>query len=306
MRIIAGKYRSRKLITLEGLATRPTLDQTKEAIFSSLGGYINDFVILDVFGGSGALSLESISRGAKEAYIIDSNPDAVKIIKKNAENLGVGQELHVYLGDYKKILERLNNKKFDIVFLDPPFRMKVIDELCQYLIENDMISDGGKGWWNMRIGLYPGTFDPITNGHLDIIKRGSTLFDKLYILVANNINKKTMFTVEERMNMIKEATKDIDNIEVVTSDLLTVEYAKSINAVAMVRGLRMVSDFEYELQMATLNRCIDHNVETIFIMSSHQYSFLSSSSVKEIARFDGDISSFVPKNVEIALKNKLK
>lgn len=82
-----------------------------------------------------------------------------------------------------------------------------------------------------------------------------------------------MFTVEERMNMIKEATKDIDNIEVVTSDLLTVEYAKSINAVAMVRGLRMVSDFEYELQMATLNRCIDHNVETIFIMSSHQYSF---------------------------------
>ena len=92
----------------------------------------------------------------------------------------------------------------------------------------------------------------------------------------------------------------------VTSDLLTVEYAKSINAVAMVRGLRMVSDFEYELQMATLNRCIDHNVETIFIMSSHQYSFLSSSSVKEIARFDGDISSFVPKNVEIALKNKLK
>ena len=158
----------------------------------------------------------------------------------------------------------------------------------------------------MRIGLYPGTFDPITNGHLDIIKRGSTLFDKLYILVANNINKKTMFTVEERMNMIKEATKDIDNIEVVTSDLLTVEYAKSINAVAMVRGLRMVSDFEYELQMATLNRRIDHNVETIFIMSSHQYSFLSSSSVKEIARFDGDISSFVPKNVEIALKNKLK
>lgn len=143
MRIIAGKYRSRKLITLEGLATRPTLDQTKEAIFSSLGGYINDFVILDVFGGSGALSLESISRGAKEAYIIDSNPDAIKIIKKNAENLGVGQELHVYLGDYKKILERLNNKKFDIVFLDPPFRMKVIDELCQYLIENDMISDGG-------------------------------------------------------------------------------------------------------------------------------------------------------------------
>ena len=125
----------------------------------------------------------------------------------------------------------------------------------------------------MRIGLYPGTFDPITNGHLDIIKRGSTLFDKLYILVANNINKKTMFTVEERMNMIKEATKDIDNIEVVTSDLLTVEYAKSINAVAMVRGLRMVSDFEYELQMAQTNHKLASDVETIFLTTNLQYSY---------------------------------
>ena len=141
MRIIAGKYRSRKLITLEGLATRPTLDQTKEAIFSSLGGYINDFVILDVFGGSGALSLESISRGAKEAYIIDSNPDAVKIIKKNADNLGVGQELHVYLGDYKKILERLNNKKFDIVFLDPPYDKNLVTKAIEKLIQNNLLND---------------------------------------------------------------------------------------------------------------------------------------------------------------------
>lgn len=143
MRIIAGKYRSRKLVTLEGLATRPTLDQTKEAIFSSLGGYIQDFVVLDVFGGSGALSLESLSRGAKEAYIIDENPAAIKIIKENAGNLKVGNELHVFQGSYKTIIDRFRNKKFDIVFLDPPFRMKVIDELCQYLIENNMIEDGG-------------------------------------------------------------------------------------------------------------------------------------------------------------------
>lgn len=143
MRIIAGKYRSRKLVTLDGLATRPTLDQTKEAIFSSLGGYINDFVVLDVFGGSGALSLESLSRGAKQATIIDSNIDAINIIKKNASNLGVKDELIILYGNYINVLERLKKQQFDIIFLDPPFRMKVIDELIEYIIENKMITEGG-------------------------------------------------------------------------------------------------------------------------------------------------------------------
>lgn len=143
MRIIAGKYRSRKLYTLDGLQTRPTLDQTKEAIFSSLGGYIPEFTILDVFGGSGALSLESLSRGAKHATIIDANIDAINIIKKNASSLGIGKELAIYHGTYTTILNNLNNNKYDIVFLDPPFRMKVIDELCEYLIKHDMIESGG-------------------------------------------------------------------------------------------------------------------------------------------------------------------
>lgn len=143
MRIIGGKYKSRKLATLEGVATRPTLDGTKEAIFNSLGNYIPDFVVLDVFGGSGALSLESISRGAKIAYVIDKSPDAVKIIKKNVESLKVENQVVVLLGAYEDILKRFKNMKFDLVFLDPPFRMKVIDELITYLITNDMISDGG-------------------------------------------------------------------------------------------------------------------------------------------------------------------
>lgn len=155
-----------------------------------------------------------------------------------------------------------------------------------------------------KIGVYPGTFDPITNGHLDIIKRGSALFDKLYILVANNINKQTLFSVEERIDLIQHAVADIHNVEVVSSLLLTVEFAKSVHAVAMLRGLRMVSDFEYELQMATLNKCIDDTIETIFIMSSHEYSFLSSSSVKEIAKFNGDVSHFVDAYTNQALKEK--
>ena len=144
MRIIAGINRGRKLETLEGLSTRPTLDGTKEAIFSSLGGMLPGFTILDVFGGSGALSLESISRGAKKAYILDNNLDAINIIKKNAQNLNSMKELTVLYGDYKQIIKRFDNSKmFDIIFLDPPFWLKVIDELIIYIIENDLLADGG-------------------------------------------------------------------------------------------------------------------------------------------------------------------
>ena len=143
MRIIAGTFRSRKLETLEGLKTRPTLEKTKGAIFSSIGGYLPGFVVLDVFGGSGALILESISRGASDAYIIDNNIDAINIIKRNTKSLGVEKQMHIYHGSYINVLEKLKNKKFDVVFLDPPFRMKVIDELMEYLIKNDMVEIGG-------------------------------------------------------------------------------------------------------------------------------------------------------------------
>lgn len=158
----------------------------------------------------------------------------------------------------------------------------------------------------MRIGVYPGTFDPITNGHLDIIKRAYQLFDKLYIVVPVNIQKSSLFTTDERVNLIKEVTKDLPNVVVTKTSLLTVEFAKSVGAQAMIRGLRMVSDFDYELQLATINKCLDETIETIFIMSSHEYSFLSSSSVKEMAKFNGDVSKFVPQIVNEALKLKYK
>ncbi|MBQ8293604.1 MAG: pantetheine-phosphate adenylyltransferase [Bacilli bacterium] len=158
----------------------------------------------------------------------------------------------------------------------------------------------------MKIGVYPGTFDPITNGHIDIIKRSKNLFDKLYVVIPNNTNKQPLFSLEERLNLLKEVLADEEFVEVTTTDLLTVDFAKSVDATAMLRGLRMVSDFEYELQMATMNKCLNDEIETVFIMSSHEYSFLSSSSVKEIAKFGGDYSSFVPEVVRLAVENKIK
>ncbi|MGM0902595.1 MAG: pantetheine-phosphate adenylyltransferase [Bacillota bacterium] len=154
------------------------------------------------------------------------------------------------------------------------------------------------------IAVVPGSFDPITYGHLDIITRAAKVFDEIYISVLNNSSKRPLFTVEERMELIKQVTKDIPNVKVDTFHGLLVEYAASVNANAIVRGLRAVSDFEYEMQITSMNRLLDKGIETFFIMTNNQYSFLSSSIVKEVAQYHGEISELVPLEVEKALNNK--
>ena len=158
----------------------------------------------------------------------------------------------------------------------------------------------------MRIGVYPGSFDPVTNGHLDIIKRGSKLFDVLYVVVPSNIQKNTLFSTEERMALLKEVTKDIDNIVIDSTSKLTVDYAKSVNATAMLRGLRMVSDFEYELQIAQSNKAQHSDIETVFLTTDIHYSYLSSTIVREFASYGGDISSFVPKEIIPLVEEKYR
>ncbi|TYP59985.1 pantetheine-phosphate adenylyltransferase [Thermosediminibacter litoriperuensis] len=156
----------------------------------------------------------------------------------------------------------------------------------------------------MNVAIYPGSFDPVTNGHLDIIERSSRLFDRLIVAVLRNPSKKPLFTVEERIEMIKGSVSHIKNVEVDHFSGLLVDFARLKKARIIIKGLRAVSDFEYELQMALMNKKLDREIETIFIMTSTKYSYLSSSVVKEVASLGGCVKDLVPPMVAEKLKEK--
>ena len=156
------------------------------------------------------------------------------------------------------------------------------------------------------IAIYPGTFDPVTLGHIDIMRRALKIFDKVIIAVALNPKKDPLFSLEKRVNFIKEATKNLKNLEVLPFDNLLISLAHSKNASVVIKGLRAISDFEFELQMGLMNRTLDEKIETLFMIPSQEFSFLSSNLVKETARHDGDVSKLVPKIVFKELKKKFK
>jgi len=157
----------------------------------------------------------------------------------------------------------------------------------------------------MKRIIYPGTFDPITNGHLDIAERASKLFDELIFVVANNPDKNQLFSVEERMEMIHISTGHLSNVKVDSTKILTVDFAKDNSALAIIRGLRHVSDFEFEFQMAMMNYHLSPEITTIFMMPSEKYVHLNSTVIKDIAKLEGDISEYVPKHVLEQLHLKL-
>lgn len=155
-----------------------------------------------------------------------------------------------------------------------------------------------------KIAVYNGTFDPVTNGHLDIIERAAKIFDKLYVTICIHPTKKGLFSLDERKKLLKEATSQFDNVYVDATDLLAVEYLKSINASVLIRGLRSTTDFNYELSYAQSNQYLDKNIEIMYLMTRPSHSFISSSVVKEIASYHKDLTSLVPECVAQALKEK--
>ncbi|PIU21220.1 MAG: pantetheine-phosphate adenylyltransferase [Candidatus Diapherotrites archaeon CG08_land_8_20_14_0_20_34_12] len=158
----------------------------------------------------------------------------------------------------------------------------------------------------MKCVIYPGSFDPITFGHLDVIERASKIFDKVIVAIANNPEKKQLFSITERLNLAKESTANLKNVEIESFDGLLVDYLDKKGCFLVLRGLREMSDFQFEFQQAMTNRKLNKKIETIFVMTAEEYSYLSSSLVRELAKFNAPLSEFVPKSVESALRSKFK
>ena len=158
----------------------------------------------------------------------------------------------------------------------------------------------------MTTAVYPGSFDPVTNGHLDVITRGANLFDRVIVGVLHNSAKSPLFSVEERVNILEKATRHIPNVEIKSFEGLSVNFARSNHAQVIIRGLRAVTDFEYELQMAQTNRVLAPDVDTVFLTTSLEYAYLSSTIMKEVAHFGGDLSRFAPPEITQAVLRKLQ
>lgn len=154
------------------------------------------------------------------------------------------------------------------------------------------------------IAIYPGTFDPITNGHIDVIERASSIFDSVVVVIAKNPKKEALFAESERLEMVKDAVKHLPNVKVEITDTLTVDFAKKVGAIAIIRGIRAVSDFDYEFQIGLMNRKLCPELTTIFLMPNEKYTYLNSSIIRELSRYGADVSDFVPPLVAKKLREK--
>ena len=267
MRIIGGEWRGRKIEEPRGRdVTRPTTDRVREAcasmVMSAFDFDLDEVRVLDAFGGSGALGIEMLSRGARSLTTFEIDRNAARLITKNIESL-------------------------------------CRDRARWRVVMGDVLASASRG------RVPDGPFDPITFGHIDVIRRARRIFPSVIVAVAESQGKNgvgTTFMLDERVALAREALGDIDGVEVLPFTGLLVDFAREQGAGAVVKGLRAMTDFEYELQQADLNYRLDNELESIFVMSAPQYGYISSSVVRQIASLGSDVSNFVPPNVVRALK----
>lgn len=335
-RIIGGRARGRRLSVPEG-PVRPTADRVREALFNvlehRLGARIEGARVLDLFAGAGTLGLEALSRGAASVRLVEADRRVAGVLAENARRVG---------GDAQVVRARVERflagaaAPYDLVFLDPPYASGLAGPTLEHLAEGGWLAPGAvvcvehrageappapaglatvfsRRYGDteitilsrdvvMRTALYPGSFDPITNGHIDIVRRALRLFDRVVVAVACNIRKTPLFSDEERLAMIEEVFADEERVEVAGFTGLLVHYARRRGITTVIRGLRAVSDFEYEFQMASMNRRLDDEVDSIFMMTGEDHFFLSSSLIREVAANGGSVTGLVPPNVEARLR----
>ncbi|MDQ4107048.1 MAG: pantetheine-phosphate adenylyltransferase, partial [Actinomycetota bacterium] len=301
MRVIAGTARGARLAPVPR-GVRPTSDRVRESVFNSLGQFFDGGDVLDLYAGTGALGIEALSRGCERAVFVEKDGRALAAIRENLRRTGFENRSEVVRGDVGRALESLRERErlFRLILLDPPYRIataEVGNVLAhapallapggQVVFESGDVSGeityGKRGMTRryggtfvtiferseltMRVAICPGSFDPVTAGHLDIIRRSARIFDHVVVAVGSNLRKSPGLTAHERASLIEKVTGDIDNVSVEVMEGLLVDFAREQGARAIVKGLRAVSDFELEFEQAQLNRTLYPELETVFIMA---------------------------------------
>lgn len=331
MRVIAGEAGGIVLGPVPR-GVRPTSDRVRESLFGVLGQFFSGESVLDLYAGTGALGIEALSRGCGRATFVERDRRAVFAIRENLRRTRLENRAEIMREDVGRAVERLarEGRTYDLIFVDPPYRIATseVENLLNRL--HTLLAPGGRvvverggapqgegrlkrgdtrryggtvvtildeREMMMNLAICPGSFDPVTAGHLDVIRRAAGIFDHVVIAVGANLRKQPRLPASERARLVQKVTSHLENVSVEVMDGLLVEFARERGARVIVKGLRAVSDFESEFEQAQLNRTLYPELETVFIMSAAEHSFLSSSAVREIAAFGGDLRGLVPDEI---------